>query len=317
MKPNIELRQARNFGEIINDSILFVTQNWKPLLKAFFVFCGFFMAGNIIFSILMQLKVVAIHKNDLSDYRRSGLSFLGVEYLMVLLFSFLNIISIITTSLCYVALYKEKGNQPPNVAEVWVYFKYYFWRVTYSVFILGIILMFAVFICFLPGMFFVTIAGSMVGGFVAFFCVLLPMVYFVTVLTMLFPIMIMENGGLWYSFGKCFRLIKSRWWNTFGVVFVTAIVVYAAYLLVALPFGVLSGGSLQFLAYNVTTYIIVAYSIIISLMQAINILPMVTAGITYFSYVEEKESLGLWERINALGDAAATTTYPDETPDEY
>jgi hypothetical protein len=317
MKANIELRQARNFGEIINDSILFVTQNWKPLLKTFFVFCGFFMAGNVIFSILMQLKIVAIHKNNFSDYRSSPISFLGVEYLMVLLFSFLNIISIITTSLCYVALYKEKGNQPPGVAEVWVYFKYYFLRVTYSVFMLGLILVVAAFICMIPGIFFLTIAGSMVGGFISFFCVLLPMAYFITVLTLLFPIMIMENGGLWYSFGKCFRLIKSRWWNTFGVVFVTAIVVYAAYLLVALLFGVASGGSIQFLAYNVNTYIIVIYSIVISLMQAINILPMVTAGITYFSYVEEKESLGLWERINALGQAAATTTYADETPDEY
>jgi len=46
---------------------------------------------------------------------------------------------------------------------------------------------------------------------------------------------------------------------------------------------------------------VVLYSIAVALMQVMNILPLTASAVAYFSYVEEKESLGLKERIDTIG----------------
>jgi hypothetical protein len=56
MQPKIELAKTRDFGEIINDTFLFMRQNFKPLLKYFFTFCGIFLAAGTVCSTLYQLK---------------------------------------------------------------------------------------------------------------------------------------------------------------------------------------------------------------------------------------------------------------------
>ncbi|WP_448700814.1 hypothetical protein ACFGVR_02060 [Mucilaginibacter sp. AW1-3] len=302
MKAKIELRQVRDFGEIISDSILFIRQNWKALLKTYFVFCGFFIAANIIFTILFQLKVVNLHKEQVyGNTPASAATIFSWEYFLLLIFSFANLISLLLTTLSFVTLYNEKNNEAPNIEEVWAYYKYYFLRATGSFLLLCLIFIGAGIVLLLPGGLAVFAAGPLIGGFITFFVIVLPIIYFVTVLSLFYPIMIMENGGFGFAFGKCFKLIKGRWWNTFGVLFINAILVYAAMLLVMIPFALLSGGSITFLAYNVPIVITILYTIMLAIMQIINILPIISISVTYFSYAEEKESVGLMERIDEIG----------------
>jgi hypothetical protein len=314
MKEKLQLRHSRDFGEIISDSIVFLAQNWKTLFKTYFIFCGFFMAGNMIFSILLQLKIVTLHNDTINTFRGSRAASFGIEYFMVLLFSFLNVVSITITSLCYITLYNEKGNIPPTTEEVWGYFKYYFWRVTGSILLLGLIIFVALMICMIPVYFFIVSFGQAIGGFIAVFLLLLPLCYFLTILGMFFPIMIVENSGFGYAFSKSFKLIKGNWWRTFGVFFVIAIIMYALYILILIPFGILSGGTVTFISYNVSFWVVILYCIVISLAQIINLLPQTAAAIAYFSYAEDKESIGLMERIDTLG---STTDDLDPAPDEY
>ena len=46
MQMKVELSQIRTLGEIIDDSILFFKQNYKALLKSYFVICGFFWVAG-------------------------------------------------------------------------------------------------------------------------------------------------------------------------------------------------------------------------------------------------------------------------------
>lgn len=300
MKAKVELRQARDFGEIVSDSILFVRQNWKPLLKAYFVFCGFFIAANIVFSILFQLKMVSVHKELINGSAASPTAIFNIQYFLLLIFSFFNIISLLLTTICFISLYNEKNNEAPSLQEIWAYYKYYFLRATGSFILLGLIALVAIIILMIPSFLVMFAIGRLVGTFVAVFLITLPLVYFMTVLTLFYPIMIIENGGFGFAFGKCFKLIKGRWWNTFGVLFVNAIIVYAAYLLIMIPFALFSGGTLTFLAYNVSLAVTILYTVATSAMQIINILPLVATSTAYFSYVEEKESVGLMERIDNI-----------------
>ena len=43
MIQKVEFRKVRDFGEVISDTFLFMKQNFKPLFKAFFYLCGFFL----------------------------------------------------------------------------------------------------------------------------------------------------------------------------------------------------------------------------------------------------------------------------------
>ena len=129
MIPKIRLRQSRDFGEIINDTIVFIIQNWKGLLKIYAVLCGFFIAGNMVFSILFQFRVINTHKETLGGGNvYSSYGSLGIEYFMLLLFGFLNLVACILTMSSFVVIYNQKNGEMPTVPDVWMYFKYYFWR---------------------------------------------------------------------------------------------------------------------------------------------------------------------------------------------
>lgn len=314
MKAKIEFRQTRDFGEIISDGIVFILQNWKNLLKTYAVFCGFFIAGIMIFSFLQQLRLVNRHHLiQQGQFTGDYYSTFGLEYFMVLLFAFLNGVSAILTTLCYIALYNRNGNQPPMLNEVWGYYKYYFWRVFWHCILLALIIFGGILILGMITGAITAVAGNpLVGGIVAIVIIFVPLIYILTIFSLFFPIVILENTGFGYAFGKCFRLVKGRWWNTFGVVIVSAIVVYAGFLLVSLPFSILSGGSITFLPYNVSMVMVVLYTVLMALYQILNIMPLTCTAVAYFSYAEDKESTGLMERIDTLGKMDENTEAANE-----
>jgi len=118
MQEKIELTKARAFGEIIEDSIQFIKQNWKPLLRAYFIICGFFWVAGLAVS-LFDVNQTA-HRVALGESR------LGYTYFLAMGFSLVSHIIIILTVTCYIAVYKDKGNEPGGIDEVWSYVKYYF-----------------------------------------------------------------------------------------------------------------------------------------------------------------------------------------------
>ena len=315
MKSNIELKQTRDFGEIISDCILFIRQNWKGLLKTYFVFCGFFIAGTMLFSLLLRVKIINLHNTSTSGGVYSPYAIFGLEYFMVIIFGFLNGISAILCMLSYIALYAQNGRQAPSISDVWSYYKYYFWRSIGHALLLFIIFFVAIIVVAIPVAILSASGGGanpFVIGVVMLICILVPILYFITVLSLFFPTVIIENGSFAYAFGKSFRLIKGKWWNTFGVIIVVGIIVYAGFLLVIIPFSILSGGTVTFISYNVSFPIVIIYTIMLSLCQVLNILPLTASAVTYFSYAEEKENIGLLERIDTLGKMDETTGSEDE-----
>ena len=63
MNQNFELRKVRDFGELISDTFLFVKENLKPLLKATFQICGFFVLAMLVLSVMQQLNLQGVKTN--------------------------------------------------------------------------------------------------------------------------------------------------------------------------------------------------------------------------------------------------------------
>jgi len=283
MQDKISLNQVRAFGEIIEDSIQFFKQNIKPLLRSYVTICGFFWATSLIVSLFNQVQT--------SQRLAEGGSYFSITWFFATCFEMLSFLMITLTVNCYMALYKEKQNQAPTVEEVWVYVKYYFFRVLGSYIALGALIAAATLCCLLPG------------------------IYFMVVLSLTIPIMVMENATLGYAFSRSFQLIKQNWWYTLGVIIVTEIILFAAMLSVGIPAALVLWGVTFLTNANGTDVYNYALVIITHLLQFVYILPLIAVVLAYFSFTEEKDYGALLNRIMMLGknnDPAA-----EQTTEEY
>lgn len=293
MQPKIELAKTRDFGEIINDTFTFVSQNWKPLLKSYAIICGFFVVANLVVALLQQQKLIGVMENQMptiapQEWRGRLTAMFGISYVLSLIFGLLNVTAITTVPLSFMALYKEKGNVAPETEEVWGYFKHYFVRVLGSYLIIGICLIVGFMLCLIPGF------------------------YLWPILSLILPVIIFENVTFGYSWSKSFQLIKENWWQTFGAIVVSWIIAYAAMMIFILPVSLFTVGSLFIAKSHPSSSALILTTIISALCQVFLVLPSITAALCYFSLNEQKEGTGLMGRINNFGSNDLDAGLPKE-----
>jgi len=304
MSTNMELSKTRDFGEIISDSFLFIRENLKPLLKCFFVFCGFFLVAYLIVACIQQTKMVNLVNNittsDPDSYGTDGITNpfsaltrqFGVTYFLTILFQLCSWTALTVTVLSYMAVYKTKGNIAPTPEEVWGYVKYYFFKIMGSIFLTLIILI------------------------IGFVCCLVPGIWLYPIMSLIFPIMIIENTGFGYAFGQSFRLIKENWWTTFGALFIMGVIVYILVAVITLPVGAANIGSMLLhpgKGVHLSQTLIIVSTVLVTICHVFYILPTVALGLCYFNLTELKDAPGLIDRINQLGNNdAANTNQPTE-----
>lgn len=291
MTETVEFKKRRDFGQVINDTFTFIRQNIKPLIKTYFTFCGLFVLASMATLLLQQFKMVNVINTVGGMGHTRGIGLYGIEYFLSLIFSFASYSSMTVAVLSYIAIYVQKGNQTPTLDEVWGFFKYYFFRVFGSSFLLMLLLIIGFMFCLVPGF------------------------YLFPFIAMMFPIMVIENSSLSYSFSRSFSLIKENFWVTFGTLIIVWIIVYACTTLIVLPtslFNMLSMFSSKNPQMSLTLSLIT--TVLQSLCQVFTIVPIITISLMYFNLVEEKESVGLMERISNFGN---TEKPIDTRPEEY
>lgn len=294
MIGKIEFKRRRDFGQVINDTFTFVRQNFKPLLKTYFTFCGLFVLASMSSMLVYQYKMINIINTGSKGISRQYIGFsniYGIEYFLSLLFSLATYASMTVAILSYIALYVKKGNQIPTIEEVWGYFKYYFFRIFGSSILLILMVGLGLIFCLVPGLY------------------LFPFV------AMMFPIMVIENGTFGYSFSRSFQMIKDNFWVTFGTLIIVWIIAYACMSMVALPttlfsmIGLFTSKNPQLsLPFSMATIVLQ------SLCQVFTIIPIITISLSYFNLLEQKENVGLMERINDFGSVEKPI---DTRPEEY
>lgn len=297
MNSNIELAKTRDFGETINDTFTFVRQNFKPLLKYFFIFCGFFVLATAAITVLLQVKafslVTSFNPNGFDDQNGfSRISSLLGAYLFLFLFMILEFVAINVTVLCFMVLYKENQNTVPTTEQMWGYFKFYYLKVLGATVLLYILMIIGMFFCLIPG------------------------IYLSPIFALVPPIIIIENTSFGYAFNQSFKLIKGNWWVTFGVIVVVYIVIYVANLTLAIPSMILGAGNL-FLHLRDGKAMSLPLAILTTLLQSVqyifSILMVVAVSLCYFNLTESKEGTGLMERINQFGIVGPdSNTKPEE-----
>jgi len=289
MTEKVEFRKIREFGEIIGDTFLFIKQNFKPLMKAFFIICGLFIIAGIISLVMQKTQTRQFSGNGwYSTYTTTLLSW---EYLLLCVVSVINYVSMYITILSFIGIYIQKGNVAPTMEEVWSYFKFFFFRVLGSSLLLSMFLVLCFAACIIPG------------------------IYVFPACTLFYPVMILENGSFGNSFERAFKLIKNEWWITAATLFIIYIIFYVTSLVVQMPafflqmLGTFTNGER---AINQTYQIISACLTYVA--QVFTIIPIVASALIYYNLVERKENTGLFDRMNNLGNHTATD---HAIPEEY
>lgn len=279
MKEKIELSKVREFGDIISDSFVIIRQNFKPLIISYLVICGMFIVTGVLVTVVAQWRQVEEGSPGLfSFWNITSLLFQMVEYTAIIL-----------TTISYLAIYKQKDNQPPTLLEVWEYFKFYFLRVFGAQVVLTIGLFFGILLCFLPG------------------------IYLSPVFALVTPIMIIENTNLEYAIRKAFRIIKENWWFTFGVIFLLSIIVGMGLLVFFIPAVIFYGGSQWLTGNSFDTTFNTIQAIIFNAGQVLWLLPIIAVTLVYYSLTEHSEGSSLVNRIKMFGK---TDSPSDQFPTE-
>jgi hypothetical protein len=285
MDQKIELRQVRGFSELVNDTFGFAKQNLKPLLYSILLICGFFFIAHIISATFYAIIINdAIVEGDIKDPSR----IFSWEYLANTLFTMLFYSSIALTVFCYIKLYLEKGNQVPEVQEVWTEFKLYFWRFFGCNILLGILVVIGFVFCLLPGL------------------------YLLPITSLISAVLVFENASFSYAFDRGFKLIKNNWWITFGALFIIFIVVGAVAMIVILPITFIATGSLLFTKVSMSVPLVILRTVLSSFAQVFMLLPYVLISLCYFSLVEGKDGEGLMDRVNNIGNNGPDSNLPEE-----
>lgn len=294
MEPKIELAKLRDFGEIISDTFQFIRQNFKELLKNFFIFCGFFLIALSAVSFLQQYKIMHVFNEASAGGPQtfgSTMSDFWVSYVATMIFSVLTMCAISVTVLSYMALYKQKGNVAPTTDEVWGYFKYYFLRILGGTLVIGLLIGAGFALCLIPG------------------------IYLFPILGLIFPIMVMENTRFGYAFNRSFQLIKENWWVTAGAVLVIWIIVYIMIIVITIPASAVNMASIWLRPQKIpqlSTETILFSVILQTFAQVLLIIPTIGISLCYFNLAEHKEGTSLLDRINKFGTPGEQTNLPTE-----
>lgn len=285
MQPKVELSRIRSLGETVDDSVLFFKQNLKPLFKAYFTICGFFLIAGLIISVVglsadFQLK---------DDFE----SVFSTTYMLTVAFALLNFVFLVLTTFSYVALYQAKEKEAPTVEEVWVYVKYYLLRIVSSSVLLLAMVALGFVVCIVPGFYLMPIA------------------------VLIIAVMVFENAGLGYSFGQAFRLVRDKWWHLASVLAVVAVILIAATILLIVPVAIVVMLVIALTNVNTRHAEEIAVAIAVHLLQFLSLLPVIAVALTYYSFNEQKDDNGLMQRIEMLGKAQPKPNAGHQQTEEY
>jgi len=289
MSDKFEFKKVREFGEIINDTFTFIRENLKPLLKVFVYFGGVFIVALLVTNIGQQVSLLKDMRFASDGIFKSPYSVFTGWYFFYILFAIAYYNAICVAVLSYIAIYVEKGKIIPTVEQVWVYFKYYYFRALLSTIVITIFLI----VCAIP-------------------CTI-PLIYVSPAMALFLPVMIFENASFSYTFSRCFKLIKENWGVTAGAIFIIYIITQATMSIASIPALIVGfAGAFIHSAQGVDMFLAILGAILQSLFQVFIILPVVCSAICYYNVVERQENLGLLNRINELGEKKADFTGKEE-----
>lgn len=207
----IEFYRMRDFGQKLNATIEFIRANFGKFFLSLLLIAG---PAALIMGLAMKdfmATAFNISANQPED-PDAVMSMFGLNYLLMIGVSIFLGVMLSLTCYSYMELYRSREVTEFSVTDV---FRNAIGRFG-AAFVLLILTALTVFIS------------------IVFF--ILPGIYFAVVLSLALPILFFEKVGPIEAYKRSFRLIREKWWSTFGILIVSAIMSYVAAMIFSVPF---------------------------------------------------------------------------------
>jgi len=277
----IQLRKVRTFSDALNDVLQFLKQEFKPLLRSFFLICGIFILTVAILNGLYTSNIANIYKHMLTGSGAWGMtptSIYNGTYFLTIAVTMMTQMIVYALVASYMKVYEDKNNISPTVEEVWNVFRQNILYLLFYGLLFTILIVIGLVFCIAPGLYLYTVFA--------------PFGY----------IIIMENDkNLGNIFGRCFVLIKENFWPSLGLYLLSGFI----YSTCASIVGLVVGGITGLLSYFTTKDISIVAASVGGILQifssAFSIILYLAIGMQYFSLEEKQNGTGLMERIQNMG----------------
>lgn len=305
MENKIELLKPRNFGEVINDTLLFIRANIKPLgqvilwlVLPILIIGGYFMSDYFagIFSIM----------GNRSSYLGQGRLPFSLGYLGMIVASFCLHLAIIQLFLSY----EKSETGVIEASELFSQMRSSAWQ--FIGYILGLIVIYI-------GVMFVTVL-IMAGVVVALRSFAMPLVVilifafffaliYVIIAVALSPFAYMrERQGIFTSFSRSMYLVKQHWWQTFGILLVASFIAQFASMIFIIPFyaifvtQMMHSISPAYASFDFGIWGRLASVFMFCGTTIISSFITVAIIMQYYSLVEQKDGENLYKQIGEIGN---------------
>lgn len=276
---HIEFLRTREIGEVLNASMYFIRDHFKPVLRSLIYIAGPVLMVAVITSAFYLAGDFTAGENPLFNSAESNMALFIVSNMLAMLVT----VVIIAVMYEYIILCYENGIREYGVDEVWQGVKKRMMLyILYSVFN-GII------------------------TFVGLMFLVVPGIYLGVTLSFVYMVAFVEGRSYPDAVSRCFNFVQGHWWNTFGLLLLAYVIYYIISMLFGLPaliygaiIGVLASGGGEIGISYVMAFII---NFVSSLSYVAIILPVTATAYQYFNIVERKYAPGLSKDIENLKSA--------------
>ena len=323
--------QERDFGTKISAVFEFIGQHWRPLGKCLVYFV---LPAALVLGIGLGLftnsfynqmgGVMAAKRGSFAAPQAAG-SFAGISFVglgVAMLGGLVSFILLTGTLFGYLrARLRLPATETVPPAAVWHELKGRLGKMVLVLVLafgayLGLLMAYGFLIALVGGL---GSSGSLGTFFISSLLMTVLGLYLAVVLSLYFPVLWLEDQSVLGAVGRCFQLIKGKWWSTCGLLLVAGLLQGVLAVVVALPqYAVVVGKMLQLPGLDSN-----ALGLAAQCLQAVGIMffyciPLLALAFQYFSLAERQEGHGLRLLVDQLGQPqAAPTAYsahyrPDE-----
>ncbi|KAA3609917.1 MAG: hypothetical protein D8M58_08255 [Calditrichaeota bacterium] len=295
--------KARNISEILNATFAFIRQEFVPLGKSVLLILGPFI-------LVLALVNYYFFDGFLSFAQTQEFSpgFI-ILYFLILIVGFVLFTIVVSLINSYVLMYIEEDESRFSSAGVFNKSIKNFWKVAKVNLLLFVLAMLAYIILIIAGVLIgilasVTSSTAVFLPFVIIMLFMIPFAYYFIALSFIYIVTLHENLSFMAAMKRSIKLIREYWWFTFGLYFLTAIIIMVLQIIFLIPNWIVSY-TLFFnqmdgqLAGEVNPFMgfMMAFSTLSYFLHSIY---FVTIAIHYFSQREKKEATGLAQKIDDL-----------------
>ena len=292
----IQLFQQRDFGNKINATFQYISQNFRSLGMALLYIVGpvALVAGiatGVMQSDMLRLagESAKANPNDPMAIFQIMSQFFSPTFWLAILFSVLANVAVVLTTYAHMKVYDRTKSTVISVADVWAEVQPMIGRAIV-----------------------ISLLNSIIIG-VGFMFLFIPGIYLAVALSLSLAVTVFEGTDFGMTWTRCFQLIRDKWWSTLGLILIVGLIVGIVGLLFAIPTALIAFFTGAKMLPDVSVvWLMVGNVVNLVGRTLLNAVLYTAIGFQYTNLVERQEGRGLISAIDSIGTSSTQPRPTDE-----